>query len=191
MICDNRLILPSAPDHWAEPLWHSYPVEEQASNFFDPMNAGFTLAFWFNAVAFGSSEEPAVLFNKANKAALGYSITADPNGIYFKIREWGGLYKTKELSWQSVMIPGTWYHVVMVIDRNNDTLRAWVNAQQISNTVELVPASFICAGRNDLTMGGSTAVAFDDVYIYTKALTVREVMSLFEPAIPRRSFVSP
>jgi len=175
MICDDSLILPSAPDQWVKPLWHSYPVEGQASNFFDPMDASFTLAFWFNATSFGSSEEPAVLFSKANRASLGYSITTDPNGIYFKIREWGGVYKTKELAWKNPMIPGIWYQVVMVINRNDDTLAAWIDGRRISNVVGLTRRSFICAGRTDLTMGGSTEVAFDDVQIFNKVFTIRDI----------------
>ncbi|MHC4355983.1 MAG: Ig-like domain-containing protein, partial [Planctomycetota bacterium] len=143
MICDDSSIVPAAPDHWVKPLWHSYPVEEQASNFFDPMDASFSLKFSFNVTDFGDSEEPAILFKKANKANLGYSITADPNGIYFKVREWGGLYKTKELEWNDMVHPGTWYHVTMVIDRSNNTLRAWVDGQLVSGNVRLTPGSFI------------------------------------------------
>ncbi|MHC4169807.1 MAG: hypothetical protein ACYSWQ_22905, partial [Planctomycetota bacterium] len=91
MICDDSSIVPAAPDHWVKPLWHSYPVEEQASNFFDPMDASFSLKFSFNV-----------------------------------------LYKTKELEWDDMVHPGTWYHVTMVIDRSNNTLRAWVDGQLVS-----------------------------------------------------------
>jgi hypothetical protein len=167
MICDSRPIVPLAPDHWVKPLWHSYPVEKAAGNFFDPMDASLSLMFWFSTADFGNSEEPAVLFSKANRANLGYSIKADPDGVYFKIREWGGLYKARELAWNNAMVPGLWYHVAMIINRNDDTLTAWIDGQPVSGTVELTPGSFICAGRTDLTMGGGTEVAFDEVYIYT------------------------
>jgi hypothetical protein len=43
----------------------------------------------------------------------------------------------------------------------------------------LTPGSFICAGRTDLTMGGNADVAFDEVYIYTAALTAREMPGTF------------
>jgi len=171
IICDDSSIVPAAPEHWVKPLWHSYPVEEDASNFFDPMDAGFSLAFSFNVTDFGDGEEPAILFNKANKADVGYSITTDPDGIYFKVREWGGLYKTKELAWNEAVHPGTWYNVTMAIDRDDNRLRAWVNGQRFSGNITLTPGSFICAGRTDLTMGGNADVSFDEVYIYSSALT--------------------
>jgi len=179
MVCDDSSIVPAAPGHWVKPLWHSYPVEEQASNFFDPMDASFSLTFSFNVINFGDGEEPAILFNKANKAGLGYSITTDTNGIYFKVREWGGLYKTKELAWSNAVHPGLWYHVTMVIDRNDNRLKAWVNNQFISESVKLTPGAFICAGRTDLTIGGNADVAFDEVYIYTTVLTSRGVPGRF------------
>ncbi len=179
MICDDTSIVPPAPEHWVKPLWHSYPVEKKAGNFFDPMDVDFSLAFSFNVANFGDGDEPAILFDKANKANLGYSITTDANGIYFKVREWGGLYKTKELAWNEAVHAGTWHRVTMVINRDNDTLKAWVNGQRVSGSVKLTPGSFICAGRTDLTMGGSTEVAFDEVYIYTTALTAREMPGTF------------
>lgn len=175
IICDDTLVLPLPPDHWVKPLWHSYPVEEQASNFFDPMDTSFTLLFWFSAADFGNSEEPAVLLTKANRADLGYSITADPDGIYFTIREWGGLYKTQKLSWTNEMSPWAWYRVMMVINRDDDTVTAWVDDRRASEVIKLTPDSFICAGRTDLTMGGNTEVALDEVYIYTRALTARDI----------------
>ncbi|MHC4679461.1 MAG: LamG-like jellyroll fold domain-containing protein [Planctomycetota bacterium] len=178
MICDNTSILPPAPEHWVKPLWHSYPVEAAASNFFDPMNTGFTLAFWFKAASFGDSDDPAVLFDKANKANIGYAITADPNGIYFKIREWGGLYRNKKLTWNNRMSTRTWYHVVMVINRDDDTVKVWVDGQRVARKITLAQGSFICAGRNDLTMSGSKEVTFDEVHIFTKPLTEAEIMFL-------------
>jgi hypothetical protein len=191
MICDNTSILPPAPEHWVKPLWHSYPVEAAASNFFDPMNAGFTLAFWFNAASFGDSDDPAVLFDKANKANIGYAITADPNGIYFKIREWGGLYKNRKLTWNNQMSTGTWYHVVMVINRDDDTVKVWIDGQRVTGKITLAQGSFICAGRNDLTMGGSKEVTFDEVHIFTKPLTEAEILDLYEPVIVPGNFVYP
>ncbi len=179
MICDDSPIVPAAPDHWVRPLWHSYPIEEKASNFFDPMDAGFSLAFSFNVADFGDGEEPATLFDKANNADLGYSITTDPNGIYFKVREWGGLYKTKKLAWTGAVRPGTWHHVTMVIDRDDNTLTAWVDGRLAADSARLTPDSFICAGRTDLTMGGSAEIAFDEVYIYTTALTPGEILDTF------------
>jgi len=171
IICDDSSIVPPAPENWVKPLWHSYPVEEQASNFFDPMDADFSLAFSFNVTDFGDGEEPAILVSKANKADLGYSITADPDGIYFKIREWGGLYKIKELAWSEAVNPGTWYDVTMAIDRDSNRVRAWVNGRRVSGNITLTPGSFICAGRTDLTIGGNARVSFDEVYIYSSALT--------------------
>ena len=179
MICDDSSIVPPAPKHWVKPLWHSYPVENKAGNFFDPMDTDFSLVFSFNVTDFGDDAEPAILINKANKANLGYSITTDADGIYFKVREWGGLYKTKELVWGGPVRSGAWHHVAMVINRDNDTLKAWVDGQRVSGSVKLTSDSFICAGRSDLTMGGNAEVAFDEVYIYTTALTARGMPGRF------------
>ena len=143
------------------------------------MDASFSLKFSFNVIHFGDGEEPAILFNKANRADLGYSITTNPNGIYFKVREWGGLYKAKELVWSNAVQPGLWYHVTMVIDRNDNRLKAWVNNQFISESVKLTPGAFICAGRTDLTVGGNADVTFDEVYIYSAVLTPRGVPGRF------------
>ncbi|MHC4568944.1 MAG: Ig-like domain-containing protein, partial [Planctomycetota bacterium] len=173
IVCDDRSIVPPAPEHWVKPLWHSYPVEQKASNFFDPMDADFSAMFSFNVTDFGDGGEPATLLSKANTAGLGFSIATDREGIYFKVREWGGLYRTKELVWSDVVQPGIWYHVMMVVNRDDNTVKAWVNGQRVSGSLKLTPGSFICAGRNDLTMGGNAEVAFDEVYIYNAALTAR------------------
>ena len=103
--------------------------------------------------------------------------------LNFKIREWGGLYKNKKLTWNNQMFAGTWYHVVMVINRDNDTVKVWVNGQRISGRITLTQGSFICAGRNDLTLGGSEEVAFDEVYVFTKSLTEVEIRDLYELVI--------
>jgi len=155
------------------------------------MNAGFTLAFWFNAASLGDSDDPAFLFDKANKANIGYAITADPNGIDFRIREWGGLYKNKKLTWNNQMSTGTWYHVAMVINRGDDTIKAWVDGQRVTGKIPLTQGSFICAGRSDLTMGGSKKVTFDEVHIFTKPLTKAEILDLYEPVIVPGNLVYP
>jgi hypothetical protein len=192
MICDDTSILPPVPEHWIKPLWHSYPVEEAASNFFDPMDTSFSLAFWFSATSFGDSDDPTVLFDKANKANIGYAITADPNGIYFRIREWGGLYKNKKLTWNNQMSAGLWYHVVMVVNRDDDTVKAWIDGQRVKGKMTLDHGSFICAGRNDLAMGGTEEVAFDEVHIFTKPLAEDEILNeLYEPVVAPGRFVYP
>ncbi|MHC4699933.1 MAG: LamG-like jellyroll fold domain-containing protein, partial [Planctomycetota bacterium] len=173
IVCDDSSIVPPAPEHWVKPLWHSYPVEQKASNFFDPMDADFSVMFSFNVTDFGDAGEPAILLSKANGADLGFSIATDREGIYFKVREWGGLYRTKELVWSDVVQPGIWYHVMMVVNRDDNTVKAWVNGQRVSGSLKLTPGSFICAGRSDLTIGGNAEVAFDEVYIYNAALTAR------------------
>ena len=138
----------------------------------------------------GDSEEPTILFTKANRAEVGYAITADPNGVYFKVREWGGLYKTKTLSWKNPVEPGIWHHVALVIDRHDNRLRAWVDGQQVPGTGILAPGSFICEGRFDLTMGGSTEVTFAEASIYTSALTQSEILALFRQ-IAGRTVIGP
>lgn len=179
MICDNTPLLPVAAT--------GYPFETAANNYFDPMDRSFTLAFWFKPTDLSAAN---MLFQKSNPASLGYELTADASGFHFSIIQWGADMTTRTLNSGTTLGVGSWYHVVCQIDRGANVLRMWVNGVAVAGTTA-ISSEFVFEGRNALLMGDSRARFFDDVRIYTRALTGVEVSAIYAVGTPPAGQPSP
>jgi len=173
MICDSSSLLPvPATD---------YPFETAANNYFDPMNRSYTVAFWFQPTTLSGAH---YLLKKANPASLGYEITADAAGFHFSVIEWSAAMSTITLNSSTPLSLNSWYHVVCQIDRSANVLRMWVNGQQVAVTAAVTPGAFIFEGRHDLVLGDTNARLFDDVRIYTRALSHADVTAIYSIGVP-------
>jgi len=84
----------------------------------------------------------------------------------------------------------TWYHLVMVIDRPNQVIRAWVNNEEIlnSNWTSFVPDGLINSSHSPLVIFSSEEqqdqgewfgpVTIDEIQIYNNVLTSEDVALL-------------
>ncbi|SHJ79148.1 Cadherin domain-containing protein [Rubritalea squalenifaciens DSM 18772] len=176
-------IVADATDLIAEPETY-YPLENAASNFFDPMDQSFTATCWFKL---DNSGDTAILMSKRNPGFFGYHLVASPSGLSATVRAWDG-----DIGWQTVssgaLVSDAWYHAAMVINRSDNTLRLYLNGQEVGTAASLPADLFIFNGREDLKLGGDAAVALDEAQVYTKALSLSEVQALHDagevPAAP-------
>lgn len=158
----------------------SYPLEEVTSNFFDPIDADFSATAW---VKLDPSTTSALVFSKDNKAAFGYRLSLDTSkGLTARLRVWDGMIAETSVTGGTIM-PDTWYHVAMVIDRTNHSLAIFLNGQQVGTTPVIADVP-IFNGREDLQIGGTSSaftggdLSIDDARIYTKALDPTEIIDL-------------
>ncbi len=90
----------------------------------------------------------------------------------------------------ATILPDNWYHLVMVLDRDNQTIRAWVDNSEVTSSEwsTVVPDGMIEASHHPLVLfdtqsqqdqGNDTPCALDDVRIYNKALTAQEIADLY------------
>ncbi|QQL45498.1 cadherin domain-containing protein [Sulfuriroseicoccus oceanibius] len=153
-----------------------YPLDAPASNFFDPMDQSFTAATWVKLDAASTS---ATVLSKINAANLGYKITANAgSGFTATVRVWDGLQGQYSVSSGTPLATDAWYHVAMVIDRSDDTLRLYVNGEEVGSAASLPSGFFVFNGREDFKIGGGGAMAVDETSLYSKALTPAEVQAL-------------
>ena len=93
-----------------------------------------------------------------------------------------------DLRWDSPVLSNTWYHLVMVMDREKKKLRAWVNNQEVlkSDGRSDIPDGVIDCYAPVLLFNSfgwkrqfSHAAVVDEVRIYTAALTPKQVAELY------------
>ncbi|MCK4563665.1 MAG: cadherin-like domain-containing protein [Verrucomicrobia bacterium] len=88
------------------------------------------------------------------------------------------------------ILPNVWYHLVMVLDRDNQTIRAWVNNSEVTDSdwSTVVPDGMIESSHSPLVLfdaetqqdqGNDTPCMLDDVRIYNKVLTAQEIAALY------------
>ncbi len=183
--------LPAIPQHW-DKIGHrkagDYPLETRASNVFDPLDCDFSAAFWFKpSRSMDASTEPIRLLGKSNPndKGVGFRVEADSQGLTLRVREWGGLFRTKvrSIRYDAPIVGDLWYHVAVVFDRSRDQGQLWLNGVCCDQTFPLGYNSFIFAGRSDLVFhdASTTACAYDDLYIFYRALRAGEIEKLLNP----------
>jgi len=81
------------------------------------------------------------------------------------------------------VIPGRWYHVAVVVQRNSQ--RLYVNGEEISSSehhpIAFAYRAFLGVSANqDTPVGSYFRGTIDDVHIYNRALSESEVHTLYE-----------
>jgi len=89
---------------------------------------------------------------------------------------------------QAVIQPNTWYHLVMVIDRESKKLRAWVNNEEVltSEPTTTVPDGVIAGYAPMIMFNGfswrrwnASSMLVDELKIFTSALKPEQVAELY------------
>ena len=183
----------------------SDPNDTKASADFDgtgdPMDGSLSVSLWVKypqaSVADGVliCKGGAVIPNKFDKPRGGWTIGhLGEGGFSFIGNLQRNLYQDPETfdrTSSGAILADTWYHLVMVIDRPSRIVRAWVNDQQITNSVNgsFVADGMISASHHPMVVFDTQSqqdqgnwdgpAIIDDVRIYNKPLTGADVAGLY------------
>ncbi len=162
----------------------------------DPVMDNLSASLWvkFNTLPAADaaiiSKGGAVIRGRVDNIRGGWAISVDDGMFYFACKlqtdsEYAG--HLADLRQTTSVQVGQWYHLAMVMDRQNQQLRAWVDNTEITNTLAgtAIPAGII-ENYYPLTLfncsndDASLPCIVDDVRIYNKALTPSEVSDLYQ-----------
>lgn len=167
----------------------------------DPMDGDFSVSLWVNYSS--APTENAVLISKGGagliahlqnrKGAPGWAIGHIAGQGFRFIGTTSRAYYDEsdrfDLEWNGTIEPDTWYHLVMTMDRSNQTLRAWINNVETTTTVNgaHIREGWIYSQRGPLALfaseGGNDPWSgpgkIDEVRLYHKALTDTEITWLY------------
>jgi hypothetical protein len=108
----------------------------------DPVDKDMTYAMWFNPSSIPATKTGMTLFDTGNRGLgdhSGININVLPGSIRVTAnpicQDRVGYYKTQSVTWQA----NTWYHVAVVIDRTANTMSAYLNGTEISDSDNFTP----------------------------------------------------
>ena len=160
---------------------------------FDSYNTNLSLSLWVKPDATPSGEM--MLFMKCSLDANnspGLRFGMNGSSFFFTGCTVGG---QSQFSVTAAVVPqaGVWYHLVGEIDRASGLIRLYVNGVEYTGTsnTRTIPAGEFIAADNWPVLGMANAGdgnkswlvgALDDVRLYTKALSLAEVQSIYSGA---------
>jgi len=179
----------------------------------DPIDKDLSVSVWFKLHSIPTQK--GIIFDSGSRGALhaeGLSISVDADGIFFDAQPEAYDNLGAELQDTSDIIVDKWYHAVMVIDRTDNIMRAYIDGREITysknDNVDFDPNHIIKGypefvdtlhpnkTRIATALGISSASkiihqvlplngVIDEFEIYTKSLSAYEVASLYNsPGIP-------
>lgn len=183
------------PSRQATPLEKEY---NQHSAYYDIMDGDYTFATWFRSDRFDSGGFPGG-FGYGYIAArwwhpetrVGWDLYAINGEIGLHWRIFDGATGIQHLSASYNFKEEAWYHVAVVFDRSANEARIYVNGQVVATRSNAFESNgYIFNGRAPLALGefGNKNMCFDDVRIYSKALSTIDVQGLYDLAgtgVPR------
>ncbi len=161
-------------------------------NVLDPGPDGYTVSLWFNP---DTTSGARFLAGKGNPGSgdVGWSIWTDGSTLHVRGQQNGGGGGDRFGQFiPGEVTAGQWHHVALVLDRENDTIRGYLNGSNDdwltggggSQTDSLVPGSLIetaaplLLGRRQ-TGGAPFAGLIDDFAIWDRALSPSEITYLY------------
>lgn len=183
----NIMPVPLNPSREATPLEEDW---NHHSGYYDIMDGDYTFASWFRCDNFNGSFYNGG-FGMAYLASrwwhpetrVGWDLYAMDGKVGLHWRIFDGATAIQHLSASYDFKEGAWYHVAAVFDRTADEIRILVNGQVVATrTSAFASNGFIFNGRAPLALGefAKEQICFDDVRIYSKALSTAEVQALYE-----------
>jgi len=173
----------------------------------DPLDQDLSVSVWFKL-----NQLPTVrsmIFDSGTRGGLahqGLSISVVPGGISFHAQPEDAPNTGAVLFDSTTLSINKWYHAVLVVDRSMNTLKAYVDGQEITyspaNNIDFAPnhiikgypgientsnpnktriatALGVRTSTKIINPGSPVNGAIDEFRIYTKALTSSEVNSLY------------
>lgn len=164
-------------------------------NLVDP---DYSISFWMNFSSFTSNQRKVISKREACTGGSLFDVTlySSPNTLVLESYAQGSA--VANMNDASVLSPSTWMHVVFVVDQANLETKYYIDGALIATAdwgVGLVDGTMnntagIALGYSPCVNGTSIQRfhgSFDDVRIYTRALTGTEVTALFNEPNPTAS----
>jgi hypothetical protein len=176
------------------------PPDRIASYSYDAMDRSQSVSFWYRPDVLPVAGQFHLLYGKHNIYQSGFGdgggivLGISNNKLFAVVQMYGPHGAPVTVDSGITPQPGMWHHLVGGIDRENQQVHLYVNGVKYSSAAGVLPAGQFVIGSNSATLGGqlseghtmyaAPAGAYDDLRIYTKALTSTEVAALYaEPGI--------
>ncbi len=173
-------------------------------NVLDPGTESFTVALWFKAEAVTA---PTFIAGKGNAGSrdVGWGIWMENGNLYVRGQQVGGDDSARFGQNVGPIETDTWYHVVMVLDREQDVIRGYLDGWGDWNTGggggqtdTLIPDSEVSSpeslfvGRRS-SVGAPFAGLIDEVAVWRTVLTLNQIKALARgtPPIPEPGDTTP
>ena len=180
---------------------HATPFELEYNSHgghYDIQDGDYSFATWFRSDSYTGSTYPGG-FDMAYIASrwwhpetrVGWDMYAMNGTIGLHYRIFDGNTGIQHFSAPCNLVAGKWYHMAAVFDRSANEIRILVNGQVIATRTNAFSSNgYIFNGRAPLALGcfSRDKYCYDDVRIYSKALTTPEVQALVDQAgsgVPR------
>ena len=191
----HMMPVPLNADRHAGPLDAKY---NQHGGRYDIMDGDYTFATWFRSDSYNGTDFPGG-FSMAYIAArwwhpetsVGWDMYAMNGTIGLHYRIFDGSTGIQGFSVPYNLVAGKWYHMAAVFDRAANQIRILVNGQVVATKNSAFSSNgYIFNARAPLALGefSKDKYCYDDVRIYSKALTTTEVKALMDQAgsgVPR------
>ena len=185
----NVVPVPLHPSRQATPFEQEY---NQHGGRYDIMDGDYTFATWFRSDSYNGADFPGGI-DEAYIASrwwhpetrVGWDLYAFNGRIGMHYRIFDGSTGIQEFSTPYNLVPGKWYHMAAVFDRAANQIRILVNGQVVATKTNAFASNgYIFNGRAPLALGAFSRdkYCYDDVRIYSKALTTPEVQALVAQA---------
>lgn len=158
---------------------NQYVTSSDTTGFDDLFSAGISMVAWVNYPD-ASSLQRTITIESNDNANYNYWLQLSGGKIQFGTVASGG-YKTGVTTLSS----NTWYHVAVVTDYTNGGTKIYINGSDDGGSVTGTLANTSDNGSLDvgrLMSGGSASYGkgiFDDVRIYSRALSASEVQTIY------------
>ena len=169
--------------------------DPQAGYCYDAMDRSQSVSLWFKPDAVPTAGARQYLYLKDASLydeTAGFIIGVDNGNFFARVEMYGRFGNPVEVNASAgPNALGVWYHVVGEIDRENGQVHLYVNGQKFSSAAGALAAGQFVVGPCPANMGAQTlwgyqgwrpapAGSFDELRIYTKALSAAEVSALYE-----------
>lgn len=145
-----------------------------------------SFSLWVQPRALGEGDGQILLSKWRHAVANQYHVYLNDSSLTFILDDDCAGYTYVGRTWQHNMVPGAWYHVVMVYDATSGTAEAFLNQNSIGvvtglpNSIADCDADFILGMRqNNLDTSYYYDGLIDEVGIWNRALTADEVVKLY------------
>jgi len=169
--------------------------DPKAGYCYDAMDRSQSVSLWYKPDAPAAAGERSYLYLKSAAhyaETAGFIIGIDDGKFFARVRMFGPYGNPVEVKADvGPDVPGLWYHLVGQIDRENGQVHIFVNGQKFSTAAGVLPAGQFVVGPCMANLGAQNlwgyqgwrpapAGSFDELRIYTKALSAAEVAALYD-----------
>ncbi len=141
----------------------------------------------------GLSESSMMTWIKVDPTFVGRAVVIGENNFEIEVQNYGNIQIFAKANGTSIqsdmalnpMVPGQWYHITTVFDGPNNTLKLYLNGEEISNSTGA--PSTLATNAYDFTIGRSANTFdvnthykgyIDEVKVFNKALSDNEIRKM-------------